>query len=73
MKKFLANMIETSQESDAKEELVEFMIHLPEMERINQIKIEMALSNQEENNRPFQKGAIRAETFDKKLPVCKDL
>ena len=57
-------MTDASQDTDAKEELIEFMIHLPDIERITQIKIEMSRSNREELNRQFQKGVIRAETFE---------
>ena len=48
LKRMITTVCESSPESDAKEELIERMINLETAERINQIKLEMARTNQEE-------------------------
>ena len=61
MKRLVAKVLESHSDSDAKEKLTQFTINLETAERINQIKLEMARTNQEENDR--QKGVIRKPEY----------
>ena len=58
MKRMIAKALESHPDPDAKEELKQFTINLETAERINQIKLEIARTNEEENNRQFQNGVI---------------
>ena len=45
----IATVLESHPDSDAKEELVDFMINLETAERINQIKAEILKANQKKS------------------------
>jgi hypothetical protein len=62
---YLANLTEASPDSDAKEEAIEFLINLPNVDRINQLNWLMSEAHQAEVERQFQQGVIRNEAFDK--------
>ena len=64
MKLYLANITKASPDSEAKEEATEFLINLPNIERINQLKWLMSEAHQAEVEKQFQQRAIRNEIFD---------
>ena len=65
MKRVLLRLAEESPESETKEEAIEFLINLPNVNRINQLKWLMSEAHQAELKRQLQQGVIRNESFDK--------
>lgn len=69
---FSADLANASHDSNAKEEAAEFLINLPNVERINELKYLMSVANQEEVERQLQKRIVRSEVFDKDFKHGKD-
>ena len=59
----LAALIEEAPESETKEEAIDFLLNLKNIERINQLKWLMSEAHQAEVEKQFQLGVIRGEDY----------
>ena len=57
----LATLVEEAPESETKEEAVDFLLNLKNIERINELKWLMSEAHQAEVEKQFQQGVIRGD------------
>ena len=65
LRKGLAILTEEALDTETKEEAIEFLVNLPNIERINELNRLMSEAHQAEVEKQLQQGVIRSEDFNK--------